>query len=65
MKLNGIEVRSLADQLCAAEVPLIFHSGHAEELMARNAYPGALYCPKPSAPGEILQSVERQLRSEH
>ncbi|GGB30076.1 hypothetical protein GCM10011380_19400 [Sphingomonas metalli] len=48
-----------ADRLYAHGVPLIFHSGHADEMELRNRYPQAKICPKPSAPAVLSAAIRR------
>ena len=53
-----LDVR-LADRLHAAGVPLIFHSGHADDADLRQRYPRAMVCPKPSAPETLSEAIRR------
>jgi CheY-like chemotaxis protein len=46
-----------ADRLYADGVPLIFHSGHADDMELRQRYPRATICPKPSAPAELTAAL--------
>ncbi|MGT2513196.1 response regulator [Sphingomonas panni] len=46
-----------ADRLHAAGVPLIFHSGHADDADLRQRYPRAMVCPKPSAPETLSEAI--------
>lgn len=48
-----------ADMLQAAGVPLIFHSGHADDADLRARYPQAMVCPKPSAPDALSAAIRR------
>ncbi len=48
-----------ADRLHAAGVPLIFHSGHADDADLRERYPRAMVCPKPSAPEALSEAIRR------
>ena len=48
-----------ADRLDAAGVPIIFHSGHADEAEMRRRYPAAMVCPKPSAPEDLAAALRR------
>lgn len=54
--LDG-EVFPAADRLRDAGVPLIFHSGHADEQHLRHRYPLAQICPKPSSPSRLRQAL--------
>nr|WP_246544099.1 response regulator [Novosphingobium profundi] len=58
--LDG-EVYPAADVLSAAGVPLIFHSGHADEANLRARYPAAQVCPKPSSPSMLRAALSRAL----
>ncbi|KDB03873.1 hypothetical protein U879_09955 [Defluviimonas sp. 20V17] len=57
VQLTDGEVYDLADALHAANVPIIFHSGHADPGALARRYPGARICPKPSSPLEIERAV--------
>lgn len=48
-----------ADRLHAAGVPLLFHSGHADDVALRQRYPSATVCPKPSAPDALANALRR------
>ena len=48
-----------ADRLQAAGVPLLFHSGHADDAALRQRYPSATVCPKPSAPDVLASALRR------
>lgn len=54
--LDG-DVFPAADFLHKAGVPLIFHSGHADERDLRRRYPSAQICPKPSSPARLRQAL--------
>ncbi|MBH0112585.1 response regulator [Novosphingobium sp. YJ-S2-02] len=58
--LDG-EVYPAADALSAAGVPLIFHSGHADEANLRERYPQAQVCPKPSSPSTLRAALARAM----
>lgn len=59
VRLTDGEVFPLADRLRDMGVPIIFHSGHADEpgLLAR--YPGSSVCAKPYAPGTLRAALKR------
>ncbi|WP_233192684.1 response regulator [Acidimangrovimonas sediminis] len=57
VQLADGEVYALADALHAAQVPLIFHSGHADSAQLSKRYPGARFCPKPSSAHDIESCV--------
>ncbi len=48
-----------ADRLHEAGVPLLFHSGHADDSALRLRYPSATVCPKPSAPDALASALRR------
>ncbi len=48
-----------ADRLYAQGVPLIFHSGHADDGELRRRYPSALICQKPSTPIDIVGALRQ------
>lgn len=48
-----------ADRLEAAGVPLLFHSGHADDAALRERYPSAMVCPKPSEPDTLATALRR------
>lgn len=56
--LHDDDVFSLADRLQAADVPIIFHSGHAQEADLRNRYPDAQICSKPCPPADLLETIQ-------
>ncbi|WP_061976285.1 response regulator [Aureimonas sp. AU20] len=62
--LDG-EVYPAADRLRAARVPIIFHSGHADETQLLGRYPDAAVCAKPSSPAHLQSVIERLLNEEN
>jgi len=50
VRLKDGEVFPAADWLRDAGVPIIFHSGHADQLTLERRYPGAAICGKPCSP---------------
>jgi len=58
--LDG-EVYPAADLLSDAGVPIIFHSGHADEAQLRARYPQARVCPKPSSPSALRGALRSAL----
>ncbi|WP_203308325.1 MULTISPECIES: response regulator [Sphingomonas] len=58
VRLRDGEVFPAADRLKAAGVPIIFHSGHADQQALQRRYPGALVCGKPCSPGTLRNSIE-------
>lgn len=48
----------LGEQLLEADVPVVFHSGHAD-LGDQDKQPDAAFCPKPATEKEVIQSVLR------
>lgn len=59
VRLADGTVFEAADRLHAAGVPLIFHSGHADDADLRRRYPHATVCPKPSAPDTLSAAIRR------
>lgn len=62
VRLADATVFPAADQLDAAGVPIIFHSGHVDEGEMRRRYPAATVCPKPSPPVELAAALRRSAR---
>lgn len=61
VRLADATVFPAADQLDAAGVPIIFHSGHADEGEMRRRYPAATVCPKPSPPVALAAALRRSV----
>jgi len=59
VRLADDMVFAAADRLYAAGVPIIFHSGHADEAEMSVRYPAATVCPKPSAPAALAAALHR------
>lgn len=59
VRLEDGTVFPAADRLQAHGVPLIFHSGHADEAELHRRYPAATVCPKPSAPAALTRALHR------
>jgi DNA-binding NtrC family response regulator len=59
VRLADGTVFAAADRLQAAGVPLLFHSGHADDAALRQRYPSATVCPKPSAPDTLANALKR------
>lgn len=59
VRLADGTVFAAADRLQAAGVPLLFHSGHADDAALRQRYPSATVCPKPSAPDTLASALKR------
>ena len=57
VRLADGEVYPLADALISAGVPIVFHSGHANESDLSSAYPGARALPKPTWGSEVARTV--------
>lgn len=57
IRLYDHDVFPLADQLQAANVPIIFHSGHARKADLMERYPDAQLCEKPCPPAELLDTI--------
>ncbi|WP_395336246.1 response regulator [Novosphingobium sp. BL-8H] len=57
VRLPDGEVYPAADRLRELGVPLIFHSGHANESALKQRYPDAQFCPKPSSPLQLRAAL--------
>ncbi|HTI01265.1 MAG TPA: response regulator [Acidisoma sp.] len=53
VRLRDGEVYPAADLLRDAGMPIIFHSGHADQVMLEGRYPGAAFCGKPCSPAAL------------
>ncbi len=58
VRLKDGEVFPVADRLRAAQVPMIFHSGHADVTHLLERYPGSQICNKPSTPKQLRTALE-------
>lgn len=58
VRLKDGDVFPVADALHAAAVPIIFHSGHADDQQLRKRYPSARICSKPSSPSSLQAAIE-------
>lgn len=58
VRLKDGDVFPVADALQAALVPIVFHSGHADDKELRQRYPKALICSKPSSPSSLQGAIE-------
>lgn len=58
VRLTDGAVFPAADRLYADGVPLIFHSGHADDGELRRRYPKGRICPKPSAPADLTAALQ-------
>ena len=57
VRLRDGEVFPAAERLHDAGVPLIFHSGHADERALQSRYPGAAVCGKPCSPTLLRRTL--------
>lgn len=57
VRLRDGEVFPAAERLREAGVPLIFHSGHADEQALQNRYPGSAVCGKPCSPSLLRRTL--------
>ncbi|MDQ1231360.1 MULTISPECIES: response regulator [unclassified Sphingomonas] len=57
VRLRDGEVFPAAERLSQAGVPLIFHSGHADEQALQSRYPGAAVCGKPCSPSLLRRTL--------
>lgn len=61
VRLPDGEVFPAADRLRDMKIPLIFHSGHANEAALRARYPDAQICPKPSSPSQLRAALRKAI----
>jgi len=59
VRLPDGEVFPAADRLQEMNIPLIFHSGHANEADLRSRYPAAQICAKPSSPSQLRAAMRK------
>ncbi|MET4896732.1 response regulator [Sphingomonadaceae bacterium jetA1] len=59
VRLRDGEVFPVAEMLREAGVPLIFHSGHADEMTLQARYPGAAVCGKPCSPSLLRHTLAK------
>lgn len=59
VRLRDGEVYQVADTLHQMGVPIIFHSGHADEGELLAKYPRAVICGKPCSPSLLKRELER------
>ena len=57
VRLRDGEVFPAAERLHDAGVPLIFHSGHADEQALQSRYPGSRVCGKPCSPSMLRRTL--------
>lgn len=58
VRLKDGDVFPVADALHTACVPIVFHSGHADDNELTRRYPTALICSKPSSPSSLQAAIE-------
>lgn len=61
VRLKDGEVYPAADRLRDAGVPIIFHSGHADQMTLERRYPGAAVCGKPCSPTALHHQLVTML----
>jgi len=59
------EIFPLADELVAAGVPIIFHSGHLTSADVYDRYPQALAAAKPCPPARLIHLMNGALGTAH
>lgn len=59
VRLPDGEVFPAADRMREMDIPLIFHSGHADEGALRSRYPGAQICPKPCSTAQLRKALQK------
>lgn len=58
VRLTDGEVFPVADRLHDAQIPMIFHSGHADDQDLLQRYPSAQICHKPSSSQQLRHALE-------
>ncbi|GAB0116296.1 response regulator [Acidisoma sp. 7E03] len=61
VRLRDGEVYPAADRLRDAGIPIIFHSGHADQGSLKQRYPGAAVCGKPCSPAALRTQLVSML----
>lgn len=61
VRLGDSTVYPLAEQMMAADVPVIFHSGQFSPGEVAKRFPGAQALSKPCPPNKVIASVEQAL----
>lgn len=59
------EVYPLADRLCEAGVPIVFHSGHVTPAEVKARYPHAQACAKPCPPDRLIDALQEAVAKVH
>lgn len=62
VRLKDGDVFPLADRLAEADVPIVFHSGHAEPQALQERYPASAVVSKPSLPGALRAEIGRAIQ---
>ena len=60
VRLPDGEVFPVAEKLKERDVPLVFHSGHAERTELQENFPSAIALSKPAPEMELVEAVARQ-----
>ena len=63
VQLDGEDVMMLAEQLRLKNVPIVFHSGHAEPQDLEEKFPGSFFCGKPCSPERLSATLKSALRA--
>jgi len=61
VRLPDGEVFPAADRLRDMNIPLIFHSGHANQADLLSRYPDAQICAKPSSPSQLRIAMRKAI----
>lgn len=61
IRLVDGDVFPVADRLRDAGVPLIFHSGNADQAELATRYPRARFCAKPSRTAQLIEMVRQSI----
>lgn len=57
LRLPDGNTDELAEDLVADQIPIVFHSGHAEIEMLRAKFPSAIICHKPCRHSEFVDAI--------
>ena len=60
VRLPDGEVFPVAERLAARDVPMVFHSGHADRKDLEKQFPSAIALSKPAPEMELVAAVSRQ-----
>jgi len=64
VSLNGEDVYPLAVELAVKQIPIVFHTGHAEQNALLARFPNAAVCVKPVAVEKLLRTLSTLMRNQ-